>query len=87
MDVEVHHDPNDKQYVSQDAPKRIKQIQFQPFAPKDIVRVSEVEVTIPELYKNHEDGSRTTAPGGPLDARMVRTRGVLTELLSARELC
>ncbi|BEI84854.1 hypothetical protein CcaverHIS002_0502550 [Cutaneotrichosporon cavernicola] len=70
MDVEVPHDPNDKQYVSQDAPKRIKQIQFQPFAPKDIVRVSEVEVTIPELYKNHEDGSRTTAPGGPLDARM-----------------
>lgn len=51
---------------------RRKQIQFQPFAPKDIVRVSEVEVTIPELYKNHEDGSRTTAPGGPLDARMVR---------------
>ncbi|KAL1407575.1 DNA-directed RNA polymerase III subunit C1 (rpo31) [Vanrija albida] len=65
-----YFDPNEKQYVSQDAPKRIKHIQFQPFAPKDIVRVSEVEVTIPELYKNHEDGSRTTAPGGPLDARM-----------------
>ncbi|RSH83323.1 uncharacterized protein EHS24_007001 [Apiotrichum porosum] len=70
MDVDEFVDHNAKQFVSQDAPKRIKHIAFQPFAPKDIVRVSEVEVTIPELYKNHEDGSRTTAPHGPLDARL-----------------
>ncbi|EJT46834.1 DNA-directed RNA polymerase iii largest subunit [Trichosporon asahii var. asahii CBS 2479] len=71
MDAEEYIDHNAKEYVSQDAPKRIKQIQFQPFAPKDIVRVAEVEVTIPELYKNHDDGTRTTAPQGPLDAAMV----------------
>ena len=48
-----------------------KHIQFQPFTPKDIVRISEVEVTSNDLYTNHEDGSRTTAKDGPLDARMV----------------
>ncbi|ORX39191.1 putative DNA-directed RNA polymerase iii largest subunit [Kockovaella imperatae] len=63
-------DYNDKHYVSQSVPKRIKHIQFQPFTPKDIVRISEVEVTSNELYTNHEDGTRTTAKDGPLDARM-----------------
>lgn len=48
-----------------------KHIQFQPFTPKDIVRISEVQVSIAELYQNNEDGSRTTALQGPLDARMV----------------
>ncbi|WWD21358.1 hypothetical protein CI109_105842 [Kwoniella shandongensis] len=61
---------NEKRYVSSDVPRRIKHIQFQPFTPKDIVRISEVQVSVPELYKNHEDGSRTTAPDGPLDGRM-----------------
>ncbi|WVR08988.1 hypothetical protein IAU60_006048 [Kwoniella sp. DSM 27419] len=63
-------DQQEKRYVSSDVPRRIKHIQFQPFTPKDIVRISEVQVSIPELYKNHEDGSRTTAPEGPLDGRM-----------------
>ncbi len=40
-------------------------------APKDIVRISEVEVTVPDLYTNHEDGSRTPAIGGALDPRLV----------------
>lgn len=48
-----------------------KHIQFQPFTPKDIVRISEVQVSIAELYQNNEDGTRTTALQGPLDARMV----------------
>lgn len=48
-----------------------KHIQFQPFTPKDIVRISEVEVSVGDLYTNHEDGSRTTAKEGPLDGRMV----------------
>ena len=80
-------DQNDKLYVSQDVPRRMwvlgpsdsvysltlfrKHIQFQPFTPKDIVRISEVEVNATDLYKNHENGSRTTAPNGPLDGRMV----------------
>ncbi|KAK8843986.1 hypothetical protein IAR55_006779 [Kwoniella newhampshirensis] len=63
-------DQNEKRYVTSDVPRRIKHIQFQPFTPKDIVRISEVQVSVPELYKNHEDGSRTTAPDGPLDGRM-----------------
>ncbi|KAL7421304.1 DNA-directed RNA polymerase III subunit C1 (rpo31) [Cryptotrichosporon argae] len=63
-------DHGDKRYVSTDAPKRIKHIQFQPFAPKDIVRISAVEVSVPELYKNHADGRRTTATYGPLDSRL-----------------
>ena len=50
-----------------------KHIQFQPFTPKDIVRISEVEVSATELYKNHENGIRTAAEGGALDGRMVRT--------------
>ena len=49
-----------------------KHIQFQPFTPKDIVRISEVEISATELYKNHENGIRTTAEGGALDGRMVR---------------
>lgn len=49
-----------------------KHIQFQPFTPKDIVRISEVEISATELYKNHENGVRTTAEGGALDGRMVR---------------
>ena len=48
-----------------------KHIQFQPFTPKDIVRISEVEVNATELYKNHDNGLRTTAIGGALDGRMV----------------
>ncbi|RXK37437.1 DNA-directed RNA polymerase III subunit RPC1 [Tremella mesenterica] len=63
-------DHNDKSYVAQDVPKRIKHIQFQPFTPKDIVRISEVEVSVADLYVNNEDGSRTTAKDGPLDGRM-----------------
>lgn len=47
-----------------------KHIQFSPFTPKDIVRISEVEVSLPDLYKIHENGDRTTAPNGPLDGRM-----------------
>ncbi|WVN88031.1 uncharacterized protein L203_103230 [Cryptococcus depauperatus CBS 7841] len=48
----------------------IKHIQFQPFTPKDIVKISEVRVAVPELYQNNEDGSRTVASHGPIDARM-----------------
>ncbi|KAK4688347.1 DNA-directed RNA polymerase III subunit RPC1, partial [Tremellales sp. Uapishka_1] len=68
MDQYVDH--NEKAYVSQDAPKRIKHIQFQPLAPKDIVRISELEVTTSELYTNHEDGRRTPAVGSVIDPRM-----------------
>lgn len=63
-------DRNDKSYVAQDVPKRIKHIQFQPFTPKDIVRISECEVSIPDLYTIHDDGLRSTAKGGPLDGRL-----------------
>ncbi|WVF65454.1 hypothetical protein IAT40_000182 [Kwoniella sp. CBS 6097] len=70
MDPWAVIDQNEKRYVSSDVPRRIKHIQFQPFTPKDIVRISEVQVSNPDLYKNHEDGSRTTAPEGPLDGRM-----------------
>jgi len=50
-----------------------KHIQFQPFTPKDIVRISEVEVSTPELYENKENAASTTKPGGPLDGKMVST--------------
>ncbi|OXC63271.1 hypothetical protein AYX13_06809 [Cryptococcus neoformans] len=70
MDTWAVVDQNEKHYVSSDVPRRIKHIQFQPFTPKDIVRISEVQVSIAELYQNNEDGSRTTALQGPLDARM-----------------
>ncbi|OWZ61150.1 hypothetical protein AYX15_06635 [Cryptococcus neoformans] len=70
MDTWAVVDQNEKHYVSSDVPRRIKYIQFQPFTPKDIVRISEVQVSIAELYQNNEDGSRTTALQGPLDARM-----------------
>ena len=52
-----------------------KHIQFQPLTPKDIVRIAEVEVSTSDLYQNHEDGRRTTAPEGPLDGRMVSEKG------------
>lgn len=48
-----------------------KHIQFQPFTPKDIVRISEVEVSNPDLYTTTENNVRTTATEGPLDGRMV----------------
>lgn len=51
-----------------------KHIQFQPLQPADIVKISEVEVVHQELYTNHDDGRRTTARDGPLDARMVRKK-------------
>jgi DNA-directed RNA polymerase III subunit RPC1 len=35
------------------------------------VRISEVEVSVGDLYKNLEDGRRVTAKDGPLDGRMV----------------
>ncbi|RSH95176.1 hypothetical protein EHS25_000262 [Saitozyma podzolica] len=70
MAFRVSVDQNEKRYVSQNVPRRIKHIQFQPFTPKDIVRISEVEVTTADLYRTSEDGIRTTAPDGPLDGRM-----------------
>ncbi|TYJ54876.1 hypothetical protein B9479_004468 [Cryptococcus floricola] len=66
----VEVDQQDKQYVSSDVPRRIKHIQFQPLIPKDIVRISEVQVSVAELYQNNEDGTRVTATQGPLDPRM-----------------
>jgi DNA-directed RNA polymerase III subunit RPC1 len=47
-----------------------KHIQFQPLTPKEIVRISEVEVVTSDLYMN-TDGKRTTAKDGVLDGRMV----------------
>jgi hypothetical protein len=48
-----------------------KHIQFQPLTPKQIVRISEVEVATAELYQHNDNGPRTTVTNGPLDARMV----------------
>lgn len=65
-----------------------KHIQFQPFTPKDIVRISEVEVSSPELYKNHDNGTRTTCRDGVLDARMVRLAiGARLMIGTERERC
>lgn len=65
-------DHQQKAYVAQDVPKRIKHIQFQPFTPKDIVRVSEVEVTMADMYSNKPavNNIRETVAHGPLDGRM-----------------
>nr|WPS94681.1 DNA-directed RNA polymerase III subunit RPC1 [Naematelia aurantialba] len=60
-------DQNEKHYVSSDVPRRVKHIQFQPLTPKDIVRISEVEVSETELYRISENGVRSTAPHGVLD--------------------
>nr|XP_019049688.1 DNA-directed RNA polymerase III subunit RPC1 [Kwoniella bestiolae CBS 10118]OCF28618.1 DNA-directed RNA polymerase III subunit RPC1 [Kwoniella bestiolae CBS 10118] len=70
MDPYAPIDQNEKRYVSSDVPRRIKHIQFQPFTPKDIVRISEVQVNHQDLYQLHEDGSKTTSAHGPLDGRM-----------------
>ncbi|ORY33097.1 putative DNA-directed RNA polymerase III largest subunit [Naematelia encephala] len=60
-------DQDEKHYVSSDVPRRVKHIQFQPLTPKDIVRISEVEVSETELYRISENGVRSTAPHGVLD--------------------
>lgn len=46
-----------------------------------------MQVSIAELYQNNEDGSRTTALQGPLDARMVRLHCIYALLWSADHIC
>lgn len=61
-----------KSNVLQDAPKRIKQLQFSVFSPQEVVQLAEFEVTHRDLYVAGEGGlGKTPAPGGLLDRRLV----------------
>jgi DNA-directed RNA polymerase III subunit RPC1 len=63
-----------KSNVLQDAPKRIKQLQFSVFSPQEVVQLAEFEVTHRDLYVAGEGGlGKTPAPGGLLDRRLVST--------------
>lgn len=67
----VHHrDLNAKEYVSQNAPKRIKHIQFAPLSPQTIVNISEFEATLRDLYEINADGVKQPTTNGVLDLRL-----------------
>lgn len=55
------------------APKRIKFLQFGILSPQEIVAISEFEANHRDLYKLDEKnpGQRLQAPNGVLDARLV----------------
>ena len=58
-----------KQLVSQDAPKKIKHIQFGVLSKQDIVNMSEIEVTTRDLYTIGESERKPVA-NGTLDRRL-----------------
>lgn len=60
----------DKEYVSSNAPKRIKEIQFQPMKPQQIVRISEFQAVKHEMYSFTPEGQKVPAPYGVLDTRL-----------------
>ncbi|KAI5454682.1 DNA-directed RNA polymerase III subunit C1 (rpo31) [Naganishia albida] len=61
---------NHKGYVSANAPKKIKKIQFQPMTPQQIVNISEFEAYRQELYELKGNGSKAPQTNGVLDPRM-----------------
>ena len=62
-----------KDIVVDNAPKRIKYLQFGILSPQEIVAISEFEATQRDLYQLGGAGSeRTAAPNGVLDKRLVR---------------
>lgn len=72
------YDGDEKLYVSnKDAPKRIKELQFQPMTPQQMVQISECATTTSDLYTFVGDGTKVPAKGGALDPRLV---GVLAAL-------
>ncbi|KAI9173203.1 DNA-directed RNA polymerase III subunit C1 (rpo31) [Blastocladiella emersonii ATCC 22665] len=58
------------QPVLDNVPKKIKCIQFGVHSREDMVKASEVEVSVPETFKFVERERQGTAANGPLDLRM-----------------
>jgi hypothetical protein len=65
------YDGDNKDYVSSNAPKRIKEIQFQPMKAQQIVEISEYQAVKHEMYTFTPEGKKIPAPFGVLDSRLV----------------
>jgi hypothetical protein len=76
------YEGNDKLYVSSNAPKRIKEIQFQPMKAQQIVRISEFQAVSHEMYQLGDAG-KTPKVGGILDTRLVSSLFPVTRQCSS----
>jgi len=81
------YEGNEKEYVSSNAPKRIKEIQFQPMKAQQIVRIAEFKAVSHEMYQFTADGKKVPKVDGVLDTRLVSlASSILNQEATLREL-